>query len=195
MISTDRLSLRQIHSEDEKFIVGYLAHEDHARYLPLGRPYTREEALAWFNARSSHWRDYHFGTFIIVLRQTHEVIGYCGLEYVRETKYIDIRYGITRQFWGGNYAYEAALAVLECGFSTLGVEKLYGAAVPQNVPSLGLLKKLGMTKDDEFCSYGDGVVGYSVTSQKHKQIFSGSKRSTRPPEAAHHVNVSNRRKN
>ena len=76
------------------------------------------------------------------MKQSAEVIGYSGIENVRDTPYIDIRYGITKSFRGNGYVYEAALAVLQYGFNSLGFEKLYGAAVPQNIPSIWLLEMM-----------------------------------------------------
>lgn len=169
MITTDRLYLRQIRKEDKEFITDYLADEELSRYLPLERPYEDDEALNWFNGRLNHWRQHHFGTFIIMLKQSSEVIGYCGIEYVRDTKYIDIRYGIAKSFWGHGYAHEAALAVVQYSFTKLDLKKLYGAAVPQNVPSIRLLEKLEMTKDNAFNVYGDEVSHYSLNNEKHNK--------------------------
>lgn len=169
LITTDRLYLRQIEKGDKEFITDYLADEELTRYLPLERPYKEDEAFKWFDGRLKHWRQHHFGTFINTLKNSSEVIGYCGIEYVRDTKYIDIRYGILKRFWGHGYAYEAALAVLQYSFTRLGLEKLYGAAVPQNIPSIRLLEKLGMTKDDAFNVYGTEVSHYSLTNPEHNK--------------------------
>lgn len=163
-ITTDRLALRQIKKGDKEFIVKYLVDEELSKYLPLGRPYEEDEALKWFNGRMNHWRQHHFGTFTILLRGSNEVIGYCGIEHVRQTKFIDIRYGILKRYWGQGFAYEAALAVLRYGFNDLGFNTLYGAAVPQNIPSIRLLEKLGMAKDTTFSVYGQEVLHYSLTN-------------------------------
>jgi ribosomal-protein-alanine N-acetyltransferase len=169
MIATKRLSLGQVKNVDKDFIINYLACGKHATYLPLERAYTREEALKWFNGRLTHWLQHNFGTFLVQLRQQKVAIGYCGIEYVRDTQYIDIRYGITRQFWGNGYAYEAALAVLKNGFIKHGFEKLHGAAVLKNLASIRLLEKLGMTEDKEFDVYGDGIAHLSVNKEKYTE--------------------------
>lgn len=172
MIYTDRLSLRRLNSEDENFIVNYLSVDGHAKYLPLARPYTENEALKWFNGRLYHWRKYLFGTFMVILEQLNESIGYCGIEYVRDTAFIDIRYGITKQFWGHGYAYEAALAVLNYGFRKFGFEKLCGAAVRQNDRSIRLIEKIGMTEDNQFHEYDGDVAHYAITIGEFNNIIS-----------------------
>jgi len=169
-LNTNRLSLHQIRSDHQEYIIDYLGHAEHAQYLPLERPYTWDEAAQWFIGRLDHWQKHNFGSFIIYLEQSVEVIvGYCGIEHVRDSQYIDIRYGISKKYWGHGYAYEAALEVLRFGFNTLGLNRLYGAAVPANIPSIKLLKKLGMTKDSNFDVYGEEVNHYSFTVAKHKQ--------------------------
>ena len=106
-----------------------------------------------------------------MLKQSNEVLGYCGIEYVRDTQFIDIRYGLLKRYWGHGYAYEAALAVLQYGFTALGFQKLYGAAVPQNAPSVKLLEKLGMIKDTAFSVYGEEVSHYSLNNINTMKII------------------------
>lgn len=171
-IKTNRLSLCQIRDDHKDYTIAYLGHAEHAQYLPLERPYTLDEATKWSNDRLEHWQKHNFGTFIIYLQQPVElIIGYCGIEHVRDTPLIDIRYGISKEFWGHGYAHEAALAVLRFGFKTLGLEKLYGAAVPGNIPSLRLLNKLGMEKDNSFDIYGEELNHYSVTVEQFNTIL------------------------
>jgi ribosomal-protein-alanine N-acetyltransferase len=164
LINTDRLSLRQIRNEDKEFIRNYLADEELSKYLPLERPYNEDEALKWLNGRIVHWRQHNFGTFSVLLNKSPVVIGYCGIEYVQDTQFIDVRYGTLKRYWGHGFAYEAALAVVQYGFNTLGFQKLYGAAVPQNIPSIRLLEKLRMVKDAEFNTYGKEVWHYSLSN-------------------------------
>lgn len=175
MITTERLSLRKIQTDDEDFIIKFLADEELAKYLPLDRPYNANEASTWFDGRLDHWRLNGFGTFIIVLKHSNDVMGYCGIEYVRGTKFIDMRYGLLKCFWGHGYAYEAALAVLQYGFSVHAFSKLYGAAVPQNIPSIKLLQKLGMSKDSEFNVYGQDVSHYSISLDSYNNNIAEQK--------------------
>ena len=171
MLKTKRLILHQVNISDRKFIVEYLSDDDQAKYLPLDRAYSDIEAQKWFDLRLKHWSRHNFGTFIIYVNSLHSAIGYCGIEHVKNTRLIDIRYGITKQFWGHGYAHESALAVIHYGFSDLCVEKLYGAAVPQNIPSIKLLEKIGMERDNCFYEYGEEVSHYSLTAERYNKVF------------------------
>ncbi len=171
MISTNRLLLRQIKKEDQHFIQRYLADEELSKHLPLERPYTESESLKWFLGRIEHWSKNTFGTYIILNKECTQRLGYCGIEYVRDTEYVDIRYSLLKEYWGNGYAFEAALAVLKQGFNELCFRKLYGAAVPANIASVSLLKKLGMSEDTTFCVYGSEVAHYSVSSARYNEII------------------------
>ena len=162
--------MHQVKITDRKFIVDYLSDEDQAKYLPLDRAYTNIEAQKWFDFRLKHWSRHNFGTFMIYLKSQSSAIGYCGIEHVRNTQFIDIRYGITKQFWGHGYAHESALAIIKYSFSYLHIEKLYGAAVPQNNPSIKLLEKLGMERDNSFYEYGEEVSHYSLSAERYNKV-------------------------
>lgn len=166
MIATERLSLYRIEDGFKNFITTFLADWDHARYLPLSRPYSPVEAERWLGFRLDHWQDHGFGVFSVMLRDTGETVGYCGVEHVRTTAFIDIRYGISKERWENGYGFEAAKAVVEYGFTTLGLWKLYGAVAAQNTSSIRLLEKLGMTDDPEFHEYGDDILHYSISSAR-----------------------------
>ncbi len=97
------------------------------------------------------------------------MIGFCGLEYAKDPDYIDIRYGLVQDVWGNGYAFEAASYCIKYGFEVLGFEIIYGAVVPQNKPSLHILKKIGMTPDSKFNFYGNVVDPYSIHKNEFKR--------------------------
>lgn len=73
------------------------------------------------------------------------VIGSVGLTVHHETR-AEIGYTINPTHWGMGYATEAAKALLDFGFSDLGVERITATCRPENVASAGVLSKLGMTQ-------------------------------------------------
>lgn len=71
-------------------------------------------------------------------------IGWCGLKARPERKEIDLGYRFMRSAWGKGYATEAALACLRYGFEKLGLPRIVGRAMPQNIASWKVLEKCGM---------------------------------------------------
>lgn len=167
MIQTPRLTLNPVAATDFDFLFAYLSDEEQTRYLPLGKPYPKNKVKAYLTNRLTHWKNNNFGTFMLTLSATGKTIGYCGLEYVMESNFIDIRYGLGKHAWGQGLAVEAALSCLAFGFNSLELSVIYGAAVPGNRASIALLHKLGMTPDPHFDVYGDGVDSFSITREQY----------------------------
>jgi ribosomal-protein-alanine N-acetyltransferase len=74
------------------------------------------------------------------------VIGWAGvgpLEF--DESQTEIFYGLSSQHWGKGYSTEAAQAVLDYAFGTIGLKRLVGVTKPENVASVKILEKIGMT--------------------------------------------------
>lgn len=84
-MQTARLDFEPLQASDLKFMLDFHADPVQTQYLPLERPYTPEEAENYLNKRIEHWEEHSFGTFALRLKSTGVTVGYCGLEYVRET--------------------------------------------------------------------------------------------------------------
>lgn len=168
--STTDLTFRIICNSDSEFVKNYLSDVETTKYLPLERPYSKNEANEWFNIRLNHWKIHKFGMFILSDNRKVEPIGYCGLEFAKDTKFVDIRYGLSPKVWGKGYAFQAALAILAYGFTALKLHKIYGAAVPKNSPSISVLAKLGMKPDATFDVYGDVVTPYSISREDFEGV-------------------------
>ncbi|WP_084456676.1 GNAT family N-acetyltransferase [Desulfogranum mediterraneum] len=169
--STADITFRAMRKSDFKFVKNFLSKVETTRYLPLEKPYSESDAKAWFNLRLDHWQKHNFGTFILSGKRPVEPVGYCGLEFVKESSFVDIRYGLIPSVWGKGYAFQAALAVLEYGFNDLELDKICGAVVPENLPSKSILEKLGFRPDITFDVYGDVVMPFSINRGKFLEKF------------------------
>lgn len=158
-IESDRLKFNVINQNDIEFFYQYYSDPDLTKFLPSGEPYPKNKVVELLYNRIKHWDKYHFGTYLLSLKSSGENIGYCGLEYAQDTEFIDIRYGITTEHWGKGFAKEASIRCIEHGFNDLCLSMIYGAAVPENIASIEILKKIGMQpyKDGNFY---DDVVEY-----------------------------------
>ena len=54
---------------------------------------------------------------------------------------------LARAHWGYGYATEAAVEMLRFGFSDLGLHKISATCDPDNAASIGVLTKIGMTRE------------------------------------------------
>ena len=167
MIESQKLNFRKLDSTDFDFLFRYHSDPELTKYLPLGKPYPKDKVIAYLDNRINHWQQHHFGTFIISLKSTSQTVGYCGLEYVKETEFIDIRYGVIRDAWGGGIANEAANRCIEFGFMDLKLDRIFGAAEPENLPSLAVLRKIGMRPCIGYDFYGDVVDYFQITKSDY----------------------------
>lgn len=70
------------------------------------------------------------------------VIGKAGFWDVPEIGFI-----LHPSYWRRGFAEEAVRALIECGFETLGLDRITADVDPDNVASLSLLTKLGFVED------------------------------------------------
>jgi [ribosomal protein S5]-alanine N-acetyltransferase len=77
-------------------------------------------------------------------------VGCCGLRTraVLEGIY-ELGFHLCRQFWGGGYATEAASAIVEYAFQTIGARSLFAGHHPENTASGKVLEKLGFRYDHD----------------------------------------------
>ena len=163
---TSRMKFTRFVELDLDFLLEYHSCPELTKYLPLGKPYPRDKVVNYLANRIKHWEKHNFGTCLLTLKESSEKIGYTGLEYVGETNYIDIRFGIVKKHWGKGLATEAAKVCINNGFDKNHLEIIYGAAVPDNIGSIITLKKIGMKETDKVNFYGN-VVDYLYIRNKN----------------------------
>ena len=85
-----------------------------------------------------------YGRLAVTTREDGRFVGWCGLKYLPELGEVDIGYRFLRDCWGRGYASEAGAAVLRQGFGQLGLRRIVGLVVPDNLASARVLQKLGL---------------------------------------------------
>lgn len=103
-----------------------------------------------------------FGRWACVLKETRQVIGFCGLKYLPELNAVDVGYRFLPEFWGQGFATEACAASLEFGFHVLHLDKIIGLVLPDNTASIRVLEKIGMKQEREVEFIGVTALQYSV---------------------------------
>lgn len=161
-VVSERLQMEPVEEGDLEFYRRFLKDSDLTRWLPVNEPCPDHEIRLHHSRRIAHWEAYGFGTWILRPLGGGEALGYCGLETVPETPFVDLRYGLLSEAQGKGLALEAARAVLTRGFRDLKLGRIYGAAMHENRASVALLMALGMTADPTFDAYGANLFNASV---------------------------------
>lgn len=167
-----RLRFRPMEESDRAFMQYFLNDGDLTRWLPVDCPCPLSQIHIHVDRRLSHWDQFGFGTYVLFEADGTEPVGYCGLEHVVESPFIDLRYGVISRVQGQGLAFEAAARVVEYGFEGLGLPRIYGASMHENRASVAVLKKLGMRPDQRFDCYGENLFAASVVPEVfHREVL------------------------
>jgi ribosomal-protein-alanine N-acetyltransferase len=163
ILQTDRLLLREFDEGDVTPF--YLMGSDPAviRYTgdPAGGLTSLQHALEVLRSRPiADYRKYGYGRWACVLKASGAVIGFAGLKYLADSQEVDIGYRLLPAYWGQGLATEACRAVLDYGSTRLGLERIIGLVDPENVGSVRVLEKLGLTPAGKVEYQGKCVAKY-----------------------------------
>ncbi len=118
----------------------------------------------------SYQRD-HGHTFWVVARRADEaILGFCGLKRVNSPGgeplhgQFEIGWRLREDAWGQGYAKEAAIAAMDLAFNRFSAPHVVALTVAGNLPSLSLMKRLGMIRRDDLDFVGKFAPG-SAASQ------------------------------
>ena len=145
IFETPRLALREMTEEDLDFVAEMLADPEVMRYYP--KCYSRQEADAWLRRMLDRYaRDGH-ALWLVQDRITRQRLGQVGLlmQTVNGLAEAEVGYLIHRPFWRRGFAREAAAATRDYAFITLGKPHVISLIRPENLPSQGVARKLGMS--------------------------------------------------
>ena len=149
VLATERLTLREMALDDLDFVAAMLDHPDVMRFYP--KRYTRDESRAWIERQVQRYAEHGHGLWLVAERDSQTPVGQVGLmmQEVEGTWEPEIGYLVHRPYWRRGYASEAAAAVREHAFNTLGRPKVISLIRPENLPSQGVARSLGMAAQRE----------------------------------------------
>ena len=144
ILSTRRLLLREMTPEDLNDLASIL--EDEETMYAYEGAFTREETIAWMGRQFDRYKRDGFGLWAVILRQTGEMIGQCGitLQMIGDETFPEIGYLFRRDQWGNGYATEAAQACRRHAFKQLGIQEIYSIIRDTNIASINVAIRNGM---------------------------------------------------
>jgi [ribosomal protein S5]-alanine N-acetyltransferase len=125
-------------------------------------PFTHEQMERWLQRNLDHQNEFGYGLFSILLRESGELIGDCGLEQMEDQGAAELGYDLRSEFWNQGFASEAACAVRDHAFNVLKLPRLISLIRVGNLPSKRVAEKVGMTLAEEFTRYGTQYWKYSL---------------------------------
>ncbi len=144
IIETTRLSFREMSLADLDFVAAMLADPEVMRFYP--KRYSRAEAEAWIHRQMDRYARHRHGLWLVLDKSTGQPIGQVGLvlQFVDGVEEPEVGYLIHRPFWRQGLATEAAAATRDYAFDILAKPRVISLIRPENVPSQGVARKIGM---------------------------------------------------
>jgi [ribosomal protein S5]-alanine N-acetyltransferase len=144
VLETKRLILREMNLDDIDNLLGVLSDPESMRFYP--KPFDRPMTQMWIERNIQRYAQHGFGLWAIILKESGQLIGDCGLvvQEVDGVEEIEVGYHIRRDLWGQGLATEASQACRDYGFNHLGFDKLVSLINPANIASRRVAEKNGM---------------------------------------------------
>ena len=174
VLTTARMTLADITEAD--FTATYAADRDPlvARYVGDGLPELRsfEEYCDYFKGRISSWTNERYRMWVMRLHGDKALIGWVMLRPINDTSHVEVGYRLPQSSWGKGYATEATRAVLDYGFSSIGLDEITAVTHADNAASQHVLIKAGLKREGTFNYNGRGEIPFfRLTKQDYESGF------------------------
>ncbi len=163
IIATPRLILREFTIRDLDFVATLLGDEEVMRFYP--KKYDRAESQEWLDRQLRRYAVDGHGLWLVALAGDQAPVGAVGLamQTVDGVREPEIGWLIHRPCWRRGYAAEAALAVRGFAFAQLDKHRVISMIRPENLPSQGVARKIGMAPERSTMFHGYEHLVFAVS--------------------------------
>jgi len=161
LITTKRLTMRQISTQDAAFILKQYNEPAFLEHIGDKNIRSVDDAInsIIYGAQASY-RQHGVGLLMVELRDCGTPIGTCGLIKREDIDDLDLGYAVLEKYHRQGYVMEATQAVLEHAKNVLGLNRVVGYTSSLNKVSIRVLEKLGFEAEGEF-----NFPGYNTPSK------------------------------
>lgn len=162
-MQTNRLYFRRITQNDFNNLKEILSDPITMKYYP--KPYDDEGVNKWINWCLACYEKRGFGLFAVMLKETDEFIGDCGitLQNINDNEVFEIGYHINKKFWNKGYATEASQFMKDYFFLNTEYHEVYSYMNKDNIQSIRVAIKNDMQFVENYDE--DGIIHsvYKIT--------------------------------
>lgn len=164
-IETERLLLRPFTQDDLDPFAAILADPEVIRGSSYsGKPMTRSQAWNWLCMMLGHWYLRGFGIWAVEEKRSGKFIGRIGLQLLEWLDDVELVWMLARSTWGNGYATEGVNAVVRFAFESLDLPEVSAVIKLDNLPSLKLAERVGMTRVRELDREGTAFYEYKLSN-------------------------------
>ena len=108
------------------------------------------------------FQDNRYGMWVARLKQKQPIIGFTGYWPFFNPPELQLIYGLSQDYWGQGLATEMGRSLLHYGFQTYRFDVISASADVPNLPSIAVMRRLGMTFEKQVVIDGQDLVFYSI---------------------------------
>ncbi|MGP4076370.1 GNAT family N-acetyltransferase [Halobacillus sp. K22] len=144
-LTTGRLHLQPYELEQADRVAELAGDKAVAATTFVPHPYTLEDAQNWIRTHEEWIKEGKAYPMAMVLKSTNELVGTMTLRVDHKHQKGELAYWVGRAYWGRGYASEAAARMVEYGFKTLNLHRVWSAAMSENPASTRVMQKAGLS--------------------------------------------------
>ena len=158
ILQTKRLVLREMTDDDFSALQKVISDPETMKYY--AEPYNEEGVQKWINWCKASYAKRGFGLWAVVLKETGEMIGDCGvsMQIIDDEMKPEIGYHLRKDYHRQGIGREMTHAVKDYFFTHFDYDEVYSYMDKDNLPSYRTAEANGMTflhlyttKDGEVC--------------------------------------------
>lgn len=155
VLETERLYLREMTQDDYPALCKIM--QDAEVMYAYEHPFDDAEVQAWMEKQFARYKQYGFGLWAVVLKESGEMIGQCGLTMQevsgQDRQVLEIGYLFQKAFWHCGYAIESAKACKKYAFEVLKAKEVFSIIRDTNIASQKVAQRNGMTVRGKFIKH------------------------------------------
>lgn len=152
IIETPRLAIRNWQEKDREAFYRLNSDEKIMAFFPARR--SPAEANRMFDRNCNRIKNTRFGFYALEQKDNGTIAGFAALMPTDIEPFIpkgtvEIGWRLLPEHWHKGFATEAARALLSYGFDILKLDEIVSFAVQDNLPSIAVMQRIGMTAEPE----------------------------------------------
>jgi len=179
-LETPRLILRVVTMGDLEDMFAYSSDEEVTRFLRWGPHRALEETESYIRGVLREYEEGKDGPWGIEYRDTGRLVGSIHLMKINAQHCkAEIGFVLSRSYWNRGLMSEALKRVLEHSFESIGLNRIEGLCLVDNLAGIRVMKKLGMRQEGVLreYSYQKGAFRDFVVYSMLKRDYAGRQSS------------------
>ncbi len=166
LIKTERCTISPISENDRDDVMSLKLNNEARKFL--GGAVPKDQINDKIDGIISDTQSHHF-----IVRDIHDksFIGLVTINIYHDNIRNEISYEFNPEKYGHGFANESISAIIDYALTTLGLENLVAETQSRNIPSIKLLEKLGMIKEQTITRHNEEQSVYTIDKRIQRRFL------------------------